>query len=72
MGPEVFKLAELSNGSYFGWTDASEAMAEAIAERVKFDSIYGIFLITLDRTNSVDEESKTLIESISMRNEWCG
>ena len=36
------------------------------------ESIYGLFLDSVGHTNSVDEESNTLIESRSTRNEWCG
>ena len=36
------------------------------------DSISGLFLDSVGHANSVDEESNTLIESRSTRNEWCG
>ena len=36
------------------------------------DSISGLFLDSVGHANSVDEESNTLIEFRSTRNEWCG
>ena len=57
--------------SLFNKLGAAERGCEA--EPIKFLGVVGVNLWNLsDHTNSVDEESNTLIETCSMRNEWCG